>query len=282
MSTKDENEKKKAGRFAPPALGIRVRTGVSSSGVRFGCAPGATAAGEIHVEIGIPTATERGIAVRKEDSLLSFALTRAHVVGVLMGSGDLAERWIPATLLSSAGKAVPDMPQEAACVGSDADPLLAALRRLGESVESAKEKRRGMLAELRAALTSKRKSAEERIKEIERILAGEKEGSEEWDLYSLRGSVETLLSAAYAPTWSPPAPEEVRAGGPRVTAPDQPVRAADPPEVTALRRLWDAGTWDGWTCNACGGEYPRDIVTACPRCSPAAKAALASTPGGSS
>ena len=28
--------------------------------------------------------------------------------------------------------------------------------------------------------------------------------------------------------------------------------------------------WDGWDCEKCGGNYPKDIITACPQCSEAA------------
>lgn len=44
-----------------------------------------------------------------------------------------------------------------------------------------------------------------------------------------------------------------------------------PHEVQALLDFYTTVTdWDGWVCRACGGEYPRDIVTACPNCSPLA------------
>lgn len=46
-----------------------------------------------------------------------------------------------------------------------------------------------------------------------------------------------------------------------------------PPEVQSVLRLYKA-VWEGWACNRCGCEYPRDIITACPSCSEAAKRIL--------
>lgn len=44
-----------------------------------------------------------------------------------------------------------------------------------------------------------------------------------------------------------------------------------PYEVQAILDFYTTVTgWEGWTCSTCGGEYPRDIVVACPRCSPLA------------
>lgn len=38
-------------------------------------------------------------------------------------------------------------------------------------------------------------------------------------------------------------------------------------EVGAVLRLYqDPKEWESWTCRACGGVYPRDIITACPNC----------------
>lgn len=60
--------------------------------------------------------------------------------------------------------------------------------------------------------------------------------------------------------------------GPHMTA----TPAAMPHEVQAVLALYTSteGEWNPWTCDECGGEYPRDIIVACPRCSDVARRAL--------
>lgn len=49
-----------------------------------------------------------------------------------------------------------------------------------------------------------------------------------------------------------------------------------PIEVAAILALYecDGDEFDAWTCGKCGGEYLRDIITACPKCSSRARAIL--------
>jgi hypothetical protein len=61
----------------------------------------------------------------------------------------------------------------------------------------------------------------------------------------------------------------------RVTELERAAKAI-PTEVARILALYHAPQeWPSWTCDVCGGVYPRDIIVACPECSDVARVALA-------